>query len=171
MAATINVLLDLGWEPRRPDLLMTNEADWEGRQVGWEFRAAGSLALMYDNLQNCVGRQLWGQASCHHLGAALQEGADVGPIRRRLDYLERKDRPQERGALFCLAAGAAWTDERRFQEGLIPEIPVCTRCGMGRPNTDLHCFWERRDNLQAGFAVRRTEQLAARARASFREQA
>ena len=70
----------------------------------------------------------------------MEQGADLTIIQRELRRMYARGRHAEAGLLKLIAAGGMWTQQRKFQAGLVSN-PFCPYCENEAEEDDYHFFW------------------------------
>ena len=81
----------------------------------------------------------WTAASLHHNGKGLEKGADLLPVNKHIDYMEKHDKHNLANLLITILAGGIWSGTRKAQANLPDATDKCPHCGQVQ--TDLHMFW------------------------------
>ena len=108
ISAVICALMDLQWTPVAPN----QWRDPDG--VTFNLEEDDTDQLLDFELQGSLDQTVWEQASRHHLGAGLWQGAGLTVVRRHLRRLRRQERHGEAAMLVMVATGSLWPAGRRF---------------------------------------------------------
>ena len=139
-SATFATLLDIGWEPKAPNVWVEPSG-----QIEWTLHNdKPGLKGLRKAILKTVKASIWARASSHHLGSGLGEGADLFALNRHLRRLERSGQYGRAGMLKAVASGACWPRARRRQAGM-DDAGLCPRClakGTRVPEDDFHRTWD-----------------------------
>ena len=127
VASLILVLRDRGWSP----LCSTKWRDPNG--LHWcMVQDALDLKSCAHAVRETLNRDVWRQAASHHLGAGLEEGADLTVPRRLLRGLLRRGDEARAGLLRAVLCGGLWPRERSFTLGYgsSDKCPLCGQVDM-----------------------------------------
>ena len=132
MGATIAMLHEIGWKTGGPGV-------WTDRDgCKWRYDA-GSPACLIRAIRQHAELKVWTKAAQHHCGGGLDLGADLTVLIKHIKYYRDKGKQAKATLLQTIAAGGAWTNDRKHKAGLV-ESPACQLCGAEQ-QTDHHLFW------------------------------
>ena len=159
VAATIRVVLGLGWKPEAPTKWRLPDGSVLDLTVATPRRArdaAGRAAAVAAWRAGAVSRRD---------AAGSEEGVDLTNFARASRGADAK----RVGALTAIASGAVTTPERRWRQGY-QDSPACEECGAASAD-EVHFFWKcpagRAPRQKAGFTDEIVDQLVACAPACF----
>ena len=122
IATAVATLMDLGWNPDRPDRWISPGGDT------WRVTRGAGPANVLDELSRSAEAKAWSRASSHYHGVGLEHGGDLVGLKRQLATLHKHGHHKTAAILGMVAAGGEWTGTRL--NGSYPDIdPTCKRCG------------------------------------------
>ena len=143
MAATMAVLLDMGWRPTALGLWVdhTNSA--------WHLDLAAPMAPLRKAIRDRLFNQVWDKASKHNYGQGLEQGPDLAAARGLYRGINRTAPGLANQILRIWAEG--WWDEQRSAQRYGGD-GVCTRCGrhQGPPPAPRMAMHVHRCHFQGG---------------------
>ena len=139
MGATIATLKEVDWLGVTPFQWIGHDGfEWAYNPSIAHHPTHGNFHPMMDSLRAAVERKVWSQASFHHCGRGLAQGADIYGLSRHLKQV-RSSSPKDASLMLTIAAAGAWSEARKHDAGMV-ESPLCPRCGVHEQD-DLHMHW------------------------------
>ena len=132
MGALITMLSEYGWNMISPTFWLDID------QAEYRYRG-GSLTSILNEVRSRMSDIAWTAASLHHNGKGLEKGADLLPVNKHIDYMEKHDKHNLANLLITILAGGIWSGTRKAQANLPDATDKCPHCGQVQ--TDLHMFW------------------------------
>ena len=162
MGATVASLLDIGWDPVRPNYWVH-----PGGKSATEVDRGLTKPQIAGAVEHYVAPMLWSRASRRTTGdVGMDGGADITTARKYVAPLRRKGLYKEAGLAMYIISGGQFTGERlgSFEGKELDEgIRACPRCGEAC-ETLLHRYWSCPDNRNVkDEAMQASSRLATRA--------
>jgi len=130
ISTAIGTLMDLHWDPVRPDL-------WKGPEGAvWKVIDDVDSTDIGDSVSAAAQRATWARAARHFCGGGLEQGADLRPVKLFIASLKRWKRPADANLMGRITAGGSWP-LMRVHDAYPHVDPICTRCGV-EPDTPYH---------------------------------
>jgi hypothetical protein len=134
MSNIINILIRAGWDPRQFNVW--NDDDGSTWAIVSVKASPDSVAAA---IIKSYHRADLKRACGHHNGGGMQDGIDYHNTMNVLRAFTKKQYTRK-CALGTVVAGATWAAKRIH--GINGSVsPLCTRCGLGVEEDDLHQFW------------------------------
>jgi hypothetical protein len=147
LAAVISTLMDIGWDPAEPTLWQ----DFEGAWWNLDPTKPHMAQQLCRHLQGQLRMHIWQRAATHNYGKGLEQGVDWTTSRRHQAHWEKRGEASEAGMHSCVAQGAMWCAERRYNifgskaklqpRGSEDTPKLCSRC-HGSISSWAHDVWE-----------------------------
>ena len=164
IGSLILTMWELGWNPREAE----QWTDPEGNHWNLDPEDAdGDPTELIEAVAKQAKKKIWREASQHHNGAGLEEGADTSDLRRHLQSLRRNGKHQQFGVLLATACAGSWSPARRNE--VYPETTAL--CACGEIADDFHIIWGCCPCRPDHAMYRKTDHLRDRAERGKTEQA
>ena len=111
MSALISMLSEYGWNMISPTFWLDID------QTEYSY-TGGTLTRLLNDERSRMSEIAWIAASLHHNGRGLDKGADLIPINRHIDYLEKHDKHNLANLLITILAGGIWSGTRKKEANL-----------------------------------------------------
>ena len=140
ISGTIHGVAQAGWHPGTFNQWSRYPRDDPSKHQSWRIgRDPSSDAVAIQLLKDDLAHKLWEQASHHHSGDGLQQGAPAFHIAERIcQSLRNQNQWKLASALHGAVIGTAWPNTRTHPNDR--ELQTCTKCGRA-PETPWHRYW------------------------------
>ena len=134
VAGLIATLIDIGWNPKKPDVWFTQEGT-----MWWMTRDPMDMLQIRNEFLQLSELADWRAAARHHLGTGMEGGVHVVPLLKLRRKLKREGLIVQVGLLDAIATAGLWTDHRCKEAGYSISS-VCKFCGQS-DDTEEHRLW------------------------------